>query len=400
MLAFRAAWRGVIACRGVMDSRLRANTIRHIGNEGKSVRKDKNKNLVRLWSPHVSSWERAWLRVGRESGVRQWMTRKRSFSIFHHNITTCASEMCGHASFAMLAVSYAVSDMLDLRLYAIASIGSMMVFNFWHPIGFTLWLPFKWNSLFLILNVAWVAQMQSQIKMKWIDKTVDVDEIHRHVFPSLHKVDFGRLMRSARSKEFPKGHVLTSEGKKSDMVYLLVRGSAEVRKAGVKLHDVNTSQFVGTLGVHSSLHIEHANETVVVTSASVKVLEWNKDRLVRVVEKSPTIQAAMDAALSIDQLRKTFGKGPQLSQETAKNYDLLVQSLLEDETHVPKKTKNALQKFRHLYHVPEKYHMEAIHKYGWTDEEFRRGYRYKENTENNAIATIHTASPHAEEYLE
>ncbi|GAB5356958.1 hypothetical protein AAMO2058_000332800 [Amorphochlora amoebiformis] len=338
------------------------------------------------WLPHYTTFQRFWQSIGGWAGFREWMTRKRFITIFNQKFETSASEMCAHTSFSFLALSYWVSDKRHRRLCVMASLGSIMIFNFWHPVGFTMWLQLKWNVVFLALNYAWVSQMDNESRMKWLDAAIDKEGIHRHVFPSLHKVDFGRIMRKATCKEFPQGHVLIREGEKTDVVYLIVSGTAEVRhNSGEHTWDVQSSQFVGTSGVHSSLYIERAHETVVVTSPFAQVLEWKKDKLIRVIENNPNIQAAVDAALSIDQLRKAFAKGGLIPKDTTRMYDQLVQSLLEEETHVSKRAKEALRKFRHLYHVPSSYHISTIEKYGWSERQFHRGFRYQDPSDAESL---------------
>jgi hypothetical protein len=67
--------------------------------------------------------------------VPRWISPQR------HTFTW--SECFGHASFFLVAVSYAVDDFLQLRLIAIAGSAAMLIFTYFHPHGRVLWLPFK-----------------------------------------------------------------------------------------------------------------------------------------------------------------------------------------------------------------------------------------------------------------
>mmetsp|Transcript_4746 Transcript_4746/g.8628 ORF Transcript_4746/g.8628 Transcript_4746/m.8628 type:complete len:333 (+) Transcript_4746:782-1780(+) len=324
-----------------------------------------------MWAPKTDSWERAWINLGRGQGVRKWMMHKYYIRIFGYDIHLSMSEVFGHMSFGLLAISYAVSDMLGLRVFAIASIGSMMVFNFWHPVGFTLWLPFRWNCMFLLLNLAWVGHLVRQTRMDWIDPTVDLDSIRRQTFPSLQMVDFARLMKCAELQNYPKDFPLTTEGDSMNRVHLVIRGSVEVSKKTVPLYDVSEGQFVGTLGLHTSLYIDKAIVTAKVTSRNIQCLDWDRESLLKLVESNPRIQAAVDAAISIDELRKTFAatttlaeakRNGSLDTEKTAIYQDLVSCIASRSPKMSESTKTALKRFRTVYGIHEEEHEQALHK--------------------------------------
>mmetsp|Transcript_29303 Transcript_29303/g.47598 ORF Transcript_29303/g.47598 Transcript_29303/m.47598 type:complete len:421 (-) Transcript_29303:251-1513(-) len=351
-----------------------------------------------------NNWERAWINVSKGGGnFRQWMIQKRRFSAFGYEVEMSASEICGHASFGMLAISYAESDMLALRAFAIASIGSMMAFNYWHPVGFPLWLPFRWNALFLAINLLWVGDLYYKSRMSWIDSKVNLDEVHRHVFPSLQKTDFASLMKTAVSEEYTKGTELTKENALNDKVFLIVNGKVTVTKGGKPLYNLTTCQFVGTLGVHTSLYIDKSMSSTEVTSRTLRCLVWSKDDLARAVEGNSRLLAAVDAALSIDELRKTFAAADPAQHElkdgakteSGRMYDVLVQSMMKEETSVSNRTKNALRRFRILYNVGYDRHVNALQKSGWSEKQYKDGFKSLEN-ENVDAMDDHTAvhNPH------
>ena len=73
------------------------------------------------------------------------------------------SEACGHMSFLLLGVSFAFQDIMYLRVTALFAGATMAVFNFFHPYGRVLWLPFRWNLFFIgvnVLNISWIMSQQ------------------------------------------------------------------------------------------------------------------------------------------------------------------------------------------------------------------------------------------------
>lgn len=98
--------------------------------------------------------------------IPRWVTPK--------YYTMTYSECFGHASFILVAASYALDDFLWLRIIAVAGSTSMLVFTYFHPHGRVLWLPFKWNALFIAINsyrigkVFWDRYMAEQLSEEMI----------------------------------------------------------------------------------------------------------------------------------------------------------------------------------------------------------------------------------------
>ena len=58
--------------------------------------------------------------------------------------------------------------------------------------------------------------------------------------------------------------------------------------------------------LHTGLYRDRGVMETKVTSGKLKCLEWRKSDLIDLVEKNTRILAAFDAALSIDELEKTY----------------------------------------------------------------------------------------------
>ena len=65
------------------------------------------------------------------------------------------SNLCGHGAFIFLALGYLESDFLNLRLYAFSGISLSLIFQYYREKP--LWIPIRWNSLFLAINTVMIA---------------------------------------------------------------------------------------------------------------------------------------------------------------------------------------------------------------------------------------------------
>jgi hypothetical protein len=79
------------------------------------------------------------------------------YQIFNNdmNLSYKLSNVAGHGAFVFLAVSYLDSDFLQLRLYAMSGISLSIIFQYYRDKP--LWIPIRWNAVFLLINVVMIA---------------------------------------------------------------------------------------------------------------------------------------------------------------------------------------------------------------------------------------------------
>ena len=91
------------------------------------------------------------------------------------------SNLAGHGSFLLLALSYLEKDFLQLRLFAASGMSLSIIFQYYREKP--LWIPIRWNFLFLLINATMVASL--------LKESVDAD----HMSPDekvLYKTFFER----------------------------------------------------------------------------------------------------------------------------------------------------------------------------------------------------------------
>ena len=70
------------------------------------------------------------------------------------NISYTLSNLAGHGSFLLLALSYLENDFMQLRLFAASGMVLSMIFQYYRAIP--LWIPIRWNFLFLLINATMI----------------------------------------------------------------------------------------------------------------------------------------------------------------------------------------------------------------------------------------------------
>jgi hypothetical protein len=147
----------------------------------------------------------------------------------HHTITL--SEICGHASFILVAFSYAVDDFLMLRIIAVAGSTVMLFFTYWHPHGRVLWLPFKWNVLFIAINSYRIGKVYQDRYMAE-RLSPEMLALREKNFYLMDPVDFSKLVRLGTIQEYSEGDIIVDQDESCRYVRMMLDGTCNVLRDG------------------------------------------------------------------------------------------------------------------------------------------------------------------------
>src|SRR5690348_3218462 len=136
----------------------------------------------------------------------------------------------GMLSFICSACAYLMTDMVRLRMLAIASGTLGLVYNATLPSG-PLWLVLFWLALFWIINASRLTTAlrgEMEVALSPDDRALMVE-----TFPTMHSRDWLRLRREAEVTEFSDGETMLDFGAETDAVSVVARGeAAETRSTG------------------------------------------------------------------------------------------------------------------------------------------------------------------------
>ena len=215
-------------------------------------------------SPSLIDSLRSVLLKPRTVPVPRWVSPQ------HYTITL--SEVFGHASFILVAASYAVDDFLHLRIIAVAGSTAMLFFTYFHPHGRVLWLPFKWNVLFIAINSYRIGKVYLD---RWFANQLSPEllEIRDNHFYVLDPVDFSKLVHLSREETFQEGDVVTRQGQLNRYIRLVVDGELQVFRDGISTYYLEEGNFVSESGLHAGLLLHGKVESccTIVASKTTRV---------------------------------------------------------------------------------------------------------------------------------
>jgi CRP-like cAMP-binding protein len=305
-----------------------------------------------------------------------------------HSTTTLA-EVAGHSSFILVAISYAVEDFLHLRLLAIAGSSVMLFFAYFHPHGRVLWLPFKWNLLFIAINSYRVLKVQ--VDRFFAEQLSPLMlHTHEHHVYVMDKVDFARLMRLGTVEHFENGGVVVAQDQGNRYVRLVLRGELHVERDGQTTYMLHEGNFISESGLHAGLLLRgNINSccSVLANSDDVVTVRWDRTELMQLLEIDTNIRRSLKAVMSWDIVSKLKSQRLLLAggrikdaeewsrkrrEQTVHRYKAIVGNMLAHPQYLNKR-KEQLCKYRDIHHIYDSEHEQILNQMGWTLEDFDKG---------------------------
>eukprot|EP00521_Asterionellopsis_glacialis_P010068 CAMPEP_0195290898 /NCGR_PEP_ID=MMETSP0707-20130614/6577_1 /TAXON_ID=33640 /ORGANISM="Asterionellopsis glacialis, Strain CCMP134" /LENGTH=549 /DNA_ID=CAMNT_0040351081 /DNA_START=228 /DNA_END=1877 /DNA_ORIENTATION=+ len=301
----------------------------------------------------------------------------------HYEITF--SEILGHSSFILVAISYAVDDHMQLRIIAVAGSTAMLFFTYFHPHGRVLWLPFKWNALFIAINSYRIIkvtvaerranQLSDEMLKFWNENLSTVD-----------RKDFAKLVHLAVTESFEDGEIVVEQDESNRYIRLVLDGEIMAQRDNQPTYMLQKGNFVSESGLHAGLLLNGKIESCcsMVANGTVQTLRWDRTELMELLGREKDLRNSIRAALSFDIVRKLKGQRSMLSEgrisdashwtlkrkeQTDARYDAILHNLLRHRDSMTQ-WKDELRNYRVIHHIDDEHHRVALKRFGWTPEEF------------------------------
>lgn len=264
---------------------------------------------------------------------------------------------------------------------------SLSSFNYFHPNGRILWLPFRWNIIFIVVNAINIALI---VKEKYQADHVSFQEkkLYEEIFlcTGMTKVQFYQLLKAGTWESFMPGDKITMEGFANNNVMLLVSGRANVTVKGEQVYRLKDGNFIGEMGLHAGIHIMHpptSSATVTVEKKSV-CFKWRRGRLIDLLETHTDLAHSFQSAISNDMLRKLHkpiaapgGRQSVPAKIDGVNiqldwYKRILSELLRDGK-ISEHDINIVQRFRKIHHIKYAQHLETLKELGWKEKQYLQG---------------------------
>jgi len=366
-------------------ARTRNTTTEQYGSEGKSTRDKMNEILLRQRTLPIPRW------------------------ISPRPFTFTISECCGHASFVLVAVSYALDDFLYLRIIAVAGSTSMLFFTYFHPHGRVLWLPFQWNALFIVINSYRIAKtLYYQNMGNRLDE--NMKRIKHDYFDMMDITDFAKLTSIAKVEFYNEGTLVVQQGQQHHYIRMVLEGELDAIRDGIKTYSLYEGNFISEGGLHAGLLLTGSLESCCTIAASsdlkskrIRCLVWNRTELIELLKREASLRRSLKAALSWDIVRKLKGQRHSITDHKVKDpalwtlkrkeqsddrYAAIVQNIVNSKIFDDfNKRRDELDHYRKIHHIDDESHRVALGRCGWSEQEYIEGRRIIKHQNDNSVYT-------------
>lgn len=223
--------------------------------------------------------------------------------------TMSLSDFAGHTSFVLLMFSYLETDFFQLRVFATGGYALSIIFQYYREKP--LWIPIRWNTLFLLINVFMIGLLlkeEHDANNIPAEKKALYDGFARK---GMNPVDFMLLMSAAKRLDVKKGDVVVAEHLKNTRVYYVKSGKLSVMKNGAKIRSIQPMQFTGEM---SFIRWEDRMDSGVYEKQRAKKKVQKKWQ-----SKDHETELFMPLLIICEELFKRWGIGQSSSQQQAQS---------------------------------------------------------------------------------
>jgi hypothetical protein len=200
----------------------------------------------------------------------------------------------------LFAVSYAVRDILSLRVLSVAAgLAATPYFIFREE---PLWSAVLWQAVYMSINGVHIVLLM--LDRRQVEMSALQERIHRSVFPSLRARQFVRLMDRAELRTMQPGEVLVEHSTDVEALMLVMSGEFHVEIDGQQVATLGSAHFVGEL---SLVRASTARGTVRTGGREALVACWSRSAVRRLERKQPELERALRDAIGRDMANKLAG---------------------------------------------------------------------------------------------
>jgi len=191
----------------------------------------------------------------------------------------------GHIGFAIIAISYLLTNIFWLRLAAVVGISLDLIYSIVSTPPD--WTSSFWDSAFILINLAQLFRLlHDRISLKLsLDEKAFLAPIVGH----LDKAQVAQLLRTAEWRTLDPGEVITVENTAVKDLTFICSGRTEVRAKGQVVAHIGPGAFVGDVSFTTGVL---ATATVLVEEEA-RVLAFDQLRLKALCGRDQQIASAL-----------------------------------------------------------------------------------------------------------
>lgn len=209
----------------------------------------------------------------------------------------------GHIAYAIIAISYLLTNIFWLRLAAVVGIGLEIIYFLLS--GSPVWPSIAWDSAFILINLVQLGiLLRDRFSLKLSE---DEKAFIKPIVGDLDKAQIAQLLRTAEWRTLSPGTLVTTEAGPVSELTFICEGQTEVRVKDQLVAHVGAGAFVGDISFATGVP---ATATVT-TEDAVRVLAFDQEKLKTLCKRDEQIAHALYRRIGgglADKMRVATGK--------------------------------------------------------------------------------------------
>ena len=205
--------------------------------------------------------------------------------------------LLGHLSFAIIALSFVMKDILWLRVVSIMGSIFAIVFNYFIP-GGPIWIVIGWSLVFIAIHAFSLVSLIRE--RNGVSFTPEEEEIFETVFHDFSPVEFMKLLRIGEWRSINQNEVLVREGERVGEIIFIYNGEASISSKGKMINSLRDGAFIGEMEFLS----EKAATATVQSTSPLRCMVWSRDELKQLLVRNPSMYSGIHSVLSADLVQK------------------------------------------------------------------------------------------------
>ena len=210
-----------------------------------------------------------------------------------------------HAANVLLLVAYSVTDVLWLRLFAVASAIVAIPYFVFQPS--TLWAPLSWSAVFPAINL--FQSWRLFVERRPVKLTPEEQKARDLAFEDLPPRKVLQVLSLGSWITTGAGEYLIEHGKCAEAISLIVHGRVRVVKEGRALGELIAGNLVGSALILAGLPAD----VDAVAAEPVRAVRWEAETLDRYLVANPETRIIMQRHLARDLAAKLKGMSENIA---------------------------------------------------------------------------------------
>lgn len=202
------------------------------------------------------------------------------------------SDVPGHISYAVLAVSYCLTNIYWLRVAAVIGLAFELIY--FSMVSTNLYTGIGWGLIFIVINgyhLVLLTRDQFSLDLSKTDR-----KLLTAALQGLCDAQIARVLRTGTWREIAGGTRLMIEGQPVGELYFIQNGRMAVHVKGIHVAELGPGALVGEI----AFLMGNAATATVTANDEVRFIAFNRDRLLTCCQNDKQVAAAMHRLIGHD----------------------------------------------------------------------------------------------------